>query len=154
MALLGAAEVFMRLRTFWRLFLLVLSLQAAHEAFGQQLSYLPLQRPGQASVAVDVAKRTAYVFDLGSDQDGRDIQFENKPLLDRLEELGVDHLVFSCSHPHADHMGGIRALFGNKNSFLKNGDPALPRFKAITVIDDAVTTSLRDILKATLPAAA
>jgi beta-lactamase superfamily II metal-dependent hydrolase len=124
---------------------LVLSLFLAGNALCQQLSYLPLQQPGQASVAVDRAKRMAFVFDLGSDRDGREINFEGKPLLVRLEELGVEHIVFTCSHPHSDHMGGIRALFSDANNFVKDGDKSRPRFK-ITLVDDGVTTKLRDLL--------
>src|SRR5882762_9061036 len=80
-------------------------------AQAQKLVYLPLQLPGQASVAIDEAKRTAYVVDLGKDKAGSEILFEGKPLLDRLSELKIAHVVFSCSHPHLDHMGGIRAFF-------------------------------------------
>ncbi len=56
---------------------LVLALLTARDALCQQLSYLPLQRPGQASVAVDRAKRIAFIFGLGSDQDGREIRFRD-----------------------------------------------------------------------------
>src|SRR5438128_6805928 len=77
----------------------------------QDLTYLPLQRLGQASVAVDRERQMAFVIDLGADRQGTAVLFEGEPLLDRLEKLGVRQIVFSCSHPHADHMGGIKALF-------------------------------------------
>jgi hypothetical protein len=50
----------------------LLALLFTTSALGQQLTYLPLQRPGQASVAVDRERHVAFVFDLGSDQDGQE----------------------------------------------------------------------------------
>lgn len=115
----------------------------------QDLTYLPLQRPGQASVAVDRGRQVAFVIDLGADRRGTELLFEGAPLLDRLEELGVRHIVFSCSHPHADHMGGIRALFTDARSFVRDGPEGqkLARFDAITVVDDIVVTSGRSLFK-------
>jgi hypothetical protein len=61
----------------------LLALLVDGSALGQELTYLPLHRPGQANVAVDRERHIAFLFDLGSDQDGKDIQLEGKPLLDR-----------------------------------------------------------------------
>jgi beta-lactamase superfamily II metal-dependent hydrolase len=111
-------------------------------AQSQHLSYLPLQQPGQASIAIDLGAHTAYIIDFGKDASGSDIRFDGKPLLDRLDELEVRHLVVSCSHPHADHMGGIQALFKDPARFVKDGKS---RFESITFIDDGVSNRLRDI---------
>jgi beta-lactamase superfamily II metal-dependent hydrolase len=105
-------------------------------ALAQELTYLPLQGPGQASIAIDHAKKVAFIIDLGKDRGGDQVLIDNMPLLDKLADLGMQDLVFSCSHPHADHMGGIRALFSNHRLFFQDGDVSKPKFKSITVIDD------------------
>jgi beta-lactamase superfamily II metal-dependent hydrolase len=119
-------------------------------ARSQQLTYLPLQRPGQASVAVDAANQTAYIIDFGKDASGTEIMLDGKPLLDRLDELHVERLVVSCSHPHSDHMGGIRALFQNANLFFKDTAKTQPRFKSVRFIDDGVAQPLHSIFRTVL----
>jgi len=133
---------------FW-VFALALNLVPV-PARSQQLTYLPLQRPGQASVAVDAAKQTAYIIDFGKDASGTEIILDGKPLLDRLAELRVERLVVSCSHPHSDHMGGIRALFQNANLFFKDEAKTQPRFKSVRFIDDGVAQPLHSIFRTVL----
>jgi hypothetical protein len=70
------------------------------------------------------------------------VKLGNVPLLDRLEQLGIKDLFFVCSHPHSDHMGGIRALFRQPRVFFKDGQLTTPRFKSINVIDDGVSNTL------------
>lgn len=79
--------------------------------YAQELTYFALQREGQAGVAIVKNKKAAYIVDLGRGGDGDQMKLDNLPLLDKLEQLGVEDLFFVCSHPHTDHMGGIRALF-------------------------------------------
>jgi beta-lactamase superfamily II metal-dependent hydrolase len=131
-----------KLRTRLLLWLVALFALGPVASRAQDLTYLPLQRPGQASVAVDRARQIAFVIDLGADRQGTELLFEGEPLLDRLEKLGVRQIVFSCSHPHADHMGGIKALFADARNFLRDGPDGkkLARFDAITVVDDIVVT--------------
>ena len=113
----------------------IIALFLVSVAQAQRLSYLPLQSPGQASVAIDEGTKTAYIIDLGKDGPGDRVYFQGNLLLDQLENLTVKRLVFSCSHPHLDHMGGIKALFKDRNNFIRDGKP---RFESITFIDDGV----------------
>lgn len=130
--------------------LVFLLLLLASAGQSQQLTYLPLQLPGQASVAIDAGKQTAYVVDLGKDKVGSDFRLDDKPLLTRLDELQVKRLVVSCSHPHLDHMGGIQALFQSPEIFFLDADRTKPRFESITFIDDGVAKPLYAIFKAAL----
>ncbi len=115
--------------------------------FGQELIYLPLQREGQASVAIDQEKKAAYVIDLGRGGDGDQLKIDKVPMLDKLAELGIEDLYFVCSHPHSDHMGGIRALFKNPGVFFRDQARTNPKFKSVSVIDDGVTNGLYPLLK-------
>lgn len=119
-----------------------LLLVAAQVAYAGDLTYLALQREGQASVAIDKKKKAAYIIDLGRGGDGDQVKLENLPLLDRLEQLGIENLFFVCSHPHSDHMGGIRALFRRPRVFFRDDGLTNPRFKSINVIDDGVSNTL------------
>ena len=77
-------------------------------ANAQEMRMLPLQQEGQASVTVDELSRTAFVVDLGKSGGGDKVLINNKPLLEFLSvEKKVENFVIACSHPHADHMGGI-----------------------------------------------
>ena len=115
----------------------------------QDMTFFALRRPGQGSVAIDHKTFTAYITDLGNAGDGDLATLDGKPLLDRLAELQMKRLVFTCSHPHSDHMGGIRALFEKPSGFFLDERLTVPRFDSISVIDDEAPkgTSLFDILK-------
>ncbi|WP_130480027.1 hypothetical protein [Sphaerotilus mobilis] len=117
---------------------------ACEPANAQEMYHLPLQREGQASVTIDDQSRTAFIVDLGKSGDGNQVVINGKPLVDFVAlEKKVENFVVACSHPHADHMGGIEALFKNaKRSFYFDGDLSKPKFKSITVIDDGVSNSL------------
>src|ERR1700727_1294244 len=108
----------------------------------QEATYFALQRPGQGSVAIDKQKQTAYITDLGRSGDGDKLLVDNAPLLDYLAKLKVRHLVFTCSHPHSDHAGGIRALFEKPRAFFTDSTLKTARFESIDVIDNGVTDSL------------
>ena len=108
---------------------------AVFPAQPQALRYLPLQQAGQASVAIDEGKSTAYVIDLGKTGDGDQVvvpwKGKDVPLFDfRYYEKKISHLVFFCSHPHSDHMGGIVATFKNPEGLLTE-DKKTPRFASI-----------------------
>jgi len=119
-----------------------LFLVATQVAYAGDLIYLALQREGQASVAIDEKKKAAYIIDLGRGGDGDQVKIGNVPLLDKLEQLGIENLFFVCSHPHSDHMGGIRALFRRPRVFFRDEGLTNPRFKSVSVIDDGVSNTL------------
>ena len=124
-------------------------------AWPQSGNVLALQREGQASFYVDRQTATATIVDLGKEGDGDKVMVripsadgigppQSRPLLEHLaEHEKVKHLVFVCSHPHDDHMGGIAGMFRQPASaFFVNGDEKLRRFESITVVDDGVPDSL------------
>jgi beta-lactamase superfamily II metal-dependent hydrolase len=119
---------------------------------GQEARFLALQRPGQGSVAIDAAGLTAYITDLGAAGDGNKLVIDDTPLLDYFEAKGIRRLVFTCSHPHADHMGGIRALFEQPRLFFTDSAMTMRRFDSVVVVDDTVSNSLFDMLRRSLPA--
>lgn len=126
-----------KLQRLWSLTLaLFVILIACGHIGAQEITFLALNRPGQGSIAIDHQKHTAYITDLGKAGDGNKAFLDQKPLLDRLAELGVSNLVFTCSHPHSDHMGGIRALFEQPSVFFTDESRTVARFDSITVIDD------------------
>jgi beta-lactamase superfamily II metal-dependent hydrolase len=128
--------------------LLLLSLWTT--AAAQLTVLLGLHGPGQATVHIDSSRKTAHIVDLGNRGDGDKIELGGKPLLDILQSKGISKLVFTCSHPHTDHAGGIRALFERRDSFFFPKNPSKSRFKSITVIDDGYPESqLSTILKQT-----
>ncbi|MGC4052831.1 MAG: hypothetical protein QM757_26175 [Paludibaculum sp.] len=87
-------------------------------ATGQELSMFALQGPGQASVVIDEGKKVAHIIDLGKNGDGDQLELEGKPLLQALRENHqIERLTFTCSHPHADHHGGIKAMFKRPENF-------------------------------------
>jgi beta-lactamase superfamily II metal-dependent hydrolase len=143
-------------------FALTWTILAGHwPAAAQEQHVLALTTAGQASVAIDHKTETAYIVDLGRmgtvtrstfdfSLDGTLAQ-NKAPLLDALAKQGVKKLVFICSHPHADHMGGILALFKGPRVFFEDDAFQIPRFKSITVIDKGVTRNLYKVLLAALP---
>jgi beta-lactamase superfamily II metal-dependent hydrolase len=123
---------------------------SAFSLVGQEAIFFALQGPGQGSVAIDRAKQTAYVTDLGKAGDGKKASIDGIPLLDKLAELQIRRLVLTCSHPHSDHAGGIRALLENPRGFFLDEQMTKPRFDSITIIDDSATDSLFFILQKSL----
>jgi beta-lactamase superfamily II metal-dependent hydrolase len=119
-------------------------------SYASEVTYLALQREGQASIAVDTRKKVAYIIDLGRGGDGDQIKLDNLPLLDKLEQSGIEDLFFVCSHPHSDHMGGIMALFKRPRGFFIDELMTKPRFKSITVVDNGVVNNLSTTLKQSL----
>lgn len=120
---------------------------------------MALPNEGQATVAIDEKSKTAFIMDMaknaenaipafpGIERMAAPLKLDGAPLLGYLAaQHGTENLVISCSHPHADHMAGIQALFKNpQQSFFHEGDLQRPRFKTITVIDDGVSNSLADM---------
>ena len=124
------------------LFLLGFLLVCGHVLYAGELTYLALQKEGQASIAIDEKKGAAYIIDLGRGGDGDQILIDNLPILDKLEQLKVKDITFICSHPHSDHMGGIRALFRQPRLFFRDEALTDPRFASITLVDDGVFNTL------------
>lgn len=122
----------------------------ASSLVGQEATFFALQGPGQGSVAIDHAKRTAYITDLGRAGDGRKASLDGTPLLEKLAQLDVLHLVLTCSHPHSDHAGGIRALIESPRGFFIDDQMSKPRFESITIIDDTAADSLFPVLQKVL----
>jgi beta-lactamase superfamily II metal-dependent hydrolase len=118
--------------------------------YASELTYLALQREGQASIAIDTRKKAAYIIDLGRGGDGDQMKLDNVPMLDKLEEAKIQDLYFVCSHPHSDHMGGIMALFKRPRVFFTDDLLTTPRFKSITIIDNGVVNNLYSTLKQSL----
>src|SRR5205085_1148981 len=116
-------------------------------AVAQDATYFALERAGQGNLAIDKAKKVAYVTDLGKRGDGDKVTIDGIPLLDNLAAQKIETLVFTCSHPHSDHAGGIRALFENPQSFFIDLDRKVPRFRSIVVVENDMKDSLFSILE-------
>ncbi len=114
-------------------------------SWSQTLTYLPLQRPGQASVAIDLKAHAAYIIDLGKAGDGDTVTVDTPDgavgLFDYLDQQGVRSLTVICSHPHSDHMGGIVAAFKNPKTFVRSDGTA--RFDTINIVDDGMLLAER-----------
>jgi beta-lactamase superfamily II metal-dependent hydrolase len=105
-------------RRFHWLVISVLTVLSCGWVDAQDMTFFALRRPGQGSVAVDHKTFTAYITDLGNAGDGDLATLDGKPLLDRLAELQMKRLVFTCSHPHSDHMGGSERCLKSHRDFL------------------------------------
>ncbi len=134
-----------------RVIVTVCLLTLSAPALAQEFYGLPLTMPGQATVSIDRSSSTAYIVDLGKYQDGKTMMLGDRPLLDALADAHVKRLVFVCSHPHSDHMGGIRALFEVPRSFFNDDALTGPRFESVTVVENAVQNSLTKLLREKLP---
>ena len=93
-----------------RVLLLSVLLWAA-QCGAQEIHVLALSGDGSASVLIDEAARVAYIIDGGrtGNQGIAGALIDGKPVLDYLSTR-VDTLVIACSHPHLDHMGGLKTL--------------------------------------------
>jgi hypothetical protein len=115
-------------------------------SIAQEAAYFALQRAGQGNLAIDKARKIAYITDLGKSGDGDRVTIDGIPLLDSLVAQKIKTLVFTCSHPHSDHAGGIRALFENPQVFFYDANRKLPRFDSIVVVENETKDSLFSIL--------
>lgn len=76
----------------------------------QEIHVLALAGDGSASVLIDEEARLAYIIDGGRTKKGiTGALIEGKPVLEYLSTR-VNTLVIACSHPHLDHMGGLKAM--------------------------------------------
>jgi beta-lactamase superfamily II metal-dependent hydrolase len=110
------------------LFLLAVS---AHAQIAQ---FLAIEGEGTASVLLDKAStqsagRTAYITDGGK---GGQLglggaRIHGKEILQYLRDEGVTHLVITCSHPHSDHMDGLKKVIR---------DPKIQNFSKIVFVDN------------------
>lgn len=86
---------------------------ASNAAFADGRAYvLALQGDGSATVVLDDGSSTAFIHDGGrAETKGvAGATIEGRPVLTFLLEKGITNLVISCSHPHEDHMGGLKTL--------------------------------------------
>jgi len=96
------------------------------EAF---LQFLALKGDGTGSVIIDRGSNTAIIHDGGRAESGiTGAEIDGVSVLQYLSrpELNIQHLVISCSHPHADHIDGLKTLVTN---------PQMAQFASITFID-------------------
>jgi hypothetical protein len=106
-------------------------------AFGDGRTYvLSLEGDGSATVVLDEAAHTAYIHDGG--RAGRQgiagAGIGDTSVLEFLKQHNVETLVISCSHPHEDHMGGLKTLLESQ---------AIRGFKKLYFVDaiqDGATT--------------
>lgn len=123
----------------------------AHWTCAQEMYVLGLQSAGQATVIFDHTAFRVYIIDLGKAGDGNMIRMGEKSLQELTEAYGMRELNVVCSHPHADHMGGIKALFETKDFLFVDGDLDRPRFERVTVVEHDVPRSLAAILETVVP---
>ena len=121
------------LRAFWIGF--VLALAVGQTARSQEARYLSLKGPGTASVFWAEGFKTAYITDSGRYVGAADPELKlsaedatyNQGVLAFLRKKGVDNLVITCSHPHADHMDGLKQMIEK--------DPKIFEFETIYFVD-------------------
>jgi len=98
----------------------------------QEFYVLPIAREGTATVAISSDIGRAYITDGGQRGKGgvAGVHLDDKPLLEFLAGKGVRELVITCSHPHADHIGGLRDLVR---------DPKILEFQRVVFVDSGFT---------------
>jgi beta-lactamase superfamily II metal-dependent hydrolase len=104
-----------------RIFVLVFFLAVGAFAKGTA-HFLALKGEGSASVVIDDATETAYITDGGKGKASgiQGAAIDGERVLDYLLGQQVKRLVITCSHPHSDHMGGLRAAV--RSSKIKSFD--------------------------------
>ncbi|MDB5348521.1 MAG: hypothetical protein JWP89_6898 [Schlesneria sp.] len=115
---------------------------APETANAQEVICLTIQGKGTATVMIpnntkeNVVSDTAYILDGGEATTGiTTARLNDKPILQALlNDYSIKHLVFVCSHPDRDHMGGLMAIVKNKNE----NDTDLEQFDRITFVDTEV----------------
>lgn len=110
-------------------FQLLLLLSLSFPVWAQVAQYLAIEGEGTASIVLDVPTKTAYITDGGKSGTAglQGARIEGKPALLYLRSEGIERLVITCSHPHADHMGGLRSAIQ---------DPAIRTFKELVFVDN------------------
>lgn len=120
------------------------------------MRFFGLKHAGQASMSIDRKAHVAYIVDLGDRKDGDSLKFEGSDISDHLAKHGIRDLAIICSHPHEDHMGGIRRFISTRSNFYTSHNK--PRFRQVILIDNVppqlegtdTITPLWDIFKNTL----
>jgi beta-lactamase superfamily II metal-dependent hydrolase len=77
-----------------------------------QLLYFALAGEGTASALIDRGAKEALIAD-GGVQGARGIggaRIGNEDVLTALSRRGIERIIISCSHPHADHMKGLEEM--------------------------------------------
>ncbi|MEP7009160.1 MAG: hypothetical protein ABJC13_02450 [Acidobacteriota bacterium] len=103
---------------------------------GQVARFLAIEGAGTASLILDGLAKTAYITDGG--QGGvagiQGAEIENKDVLSYLQGQKVKRLVITCSHPHSDHLDGLKAVVQ---------DPQILNFTEIIFVDNEYATTTR-----------
>lgn len=110
---------------------LCLSLLVPAVGRAQEAHVLRLNGPGSATVILSASQRLAFLVD-GGNKGVRGLaaaEIDGRPVLEYLRDRGVTHLVLVCSHPDADHMGGVvevsrdldRLSYFDKVTFIDSG---------------------------------
>lgn len=119
-----------------RLVACVLVLALPAEA--SRLAYFKLAGEGTAGlVLVDDFENKplrAVIIDGGGGGDSglMGVQLQKMSVFEFLEVHGYRELVVLCSHPHRDHIGGLKAATREASTFITGGKP---RFDRVTFID-------------------
>lgn len=140
-------HIFQKLMKFLTVFLLSLSLTAAFSACGSQAS--SSASPAKASAAAKGGQLTVRMLDIGQgdafllEKDGKFVMIDTGDIEHRDQIVALLHKYkvkeiskIIITHPHADHLGGMNAIFKN--------------FKVDAIYDDgmpAATGSYKNYLK-------
>ena len=141
-------------RRLWsRLALLGLSLAcAASGNWAQEVHYFSLAREGTAAVVVSRNTRTAWVLDGGRQGSlkGEKLILEGMELLPYLK-LNSDTVVISCSHPHSDHLDGLKDVVSHRSKAPNDVD--LTSFERVVFVDSGypAKVSLKALFESTHP---
>ena len=117
-------HIFQKLMKFLAVFLLSLSLTAAFSACGSQAS--SSVSPAKASAAAKGGQLTVRMLDIGQgdafllEKDGKFVMIDTGDIEHRDQIVALLHKYkvkeiskIIITHPHADHLGGMNAIFKN-----------------------------------------
>lgn len=116
---------------------LILALGGISAALAEaELWFHKMVREGNASMLLSPQDSTAILIDGGRVSGGvSELEIDGEPLLRGLYLRGIRHLVILCSHPHADHVEGLRRLVTHRAEGPAGID--LRRFESVLLVDSA-----------------
>jgi hypothetical protein len=109
--------------------------------YALEVNYLAISGDGTASVVVDDSSAVAFITDGGrrGDQGIQGATINGQPVLEYLSGK-VKQLVIACSHPHSDHLDGLKDLIKDQRIldfdvvFIDNGFEKLTGKKSLKTI--------------------